>query len=577
MTVVWFLPSYLVFLFFGLYAWALGGALFSGMRGMGGVFQLPWLGYAVLIALLQITHLFFPIDRSFSAGFLIITSVIVAVIHLSRARHHGRALRRVLKMWPRLLPLGLISFLIFVPVFNACTKPACHYDLGLYYLQEIRWIESFPIVRGLVHLILNLGFNQSAFLVTSFLDSLLPGRIGLWLVGGLLPWFGLTLSTFASIRLFCRRRARRSNLEMAYAISLPAWIYTLLGNNISSGSPDVTSSCLMIHFFLTFAAFIMTVDKAERAQLLGALLVLGAASLCVKLNTLGIVAGACGVAILFLVLEKDIYCFLSTKALIGAAAALLLLGCWVYRGVLISGYPLFPSRAIAVPVAWKVNESDTDEFRDVIVGWARIPFGDKNFALEGSSWLRPWFKRVVAMDIQFGWPIGIGLVGVAALSLMSWMEIRLRKGFHFMMLLCVPLAVETAFWLLTAPEPRYFGSAAWLFAITPILGLIAAQGSLVLLAAIANLYLCAVPMAGLFWETKWIWAAPDPRFPDIPQAGLVEFQNSFGVRYYAPNEGDQTFDSALPASNRSLSNIGLLDPAAGIAGGFRPMSEEARR
>ena len=37
-----------------------------------------------------------------------------------------------------------------------------------------------------------------------------------------------------------------------------------------------------------------------------------------------------------------------------------------------------------------------------------------------------------------------------------------------MMLLCVSLAVETAFWLLTAPEPRYFGSAGWLFAITPI-------------------------------------------------------------------------------------------------------------
>ena len=123
MTVVWFLPSYLVFLFFGLYAWALGGALFSGMRGMGGVFQLPWLGYAVLIALLQITHLVFPIDRSFSAGFLIITSVIIAVIHLSRARHHGRA---VLKMWPRLLPLAVVSFMAFIPVFNACTKPACH-------------------------------------------------------------------------------------------------------------------------------------------------------------------------------------------------------------------------------------------------------------------------------------------------------------------------------------------------------------------------------------------------------------------------------------------------------------------
>jgi hypothetical protein len=142
----------------------------------------------VLIALLQITHLVFPIDRSFSAGFLIITSVIVAVIHLSRARRHGRA---VLKMWPRLLPLGLVSFLSFLPVFNACTKPACHYDLGLYYLQEIRWMETFPLVPGLGNLIWNLGFNQAAFLVTSFLDFLLPQRIGLWLVGGLCLGLGL--------------------------------------------------------------------------------------------------------------------------------------------------------------------------------------------------------------------------------------------------------------------------------------------------------------------------------------------------------------------------------------------------
>src|SRR4029077_12098747 len=128
---------------------------------------------------------------------------------------------------------------------------------------------------------------QSAFLVTSFLDSLLPDRIGLWLVGGLLPWLGLTLSVYALIRLLSARRAPRSPLEFAYAISLPAWIYTLLGNNISSGSPDVTSSCLMIHLFLTFAAFIMTVDMAERTQLFAALLLLGAVCLCVKLNTLG--------------------------------------------------------------------------------------------------------------------------------------------------------------------------------------------------------------------------------------------------------------------------------------------------
>ena len=177
------------------------------------------------------------------------------LIHLARAVWHGGPLKGLIRGWSKLVPLAVVAFLTFIPVFNACTKPACHYDLGLYYLQEIRWMETFPIVRGLGNLILNLGFNQSAFLVTSFLDSLIPDRVGLWLVGGLLPWLGLTLSIYALLRLVTARKAQRSPLEIAYAVSFPAWIYALLGNNISSGSPDVTSSCLMIHLFLTFAAF----------------------------------------------------------------------------------------------------------------------------------------------------------------------------------------------------------------------------------------------------------------------------------------------------------------------------------
>ena len=226
----------------------------------------------------------------------------------------------------KLVPLVLIAFCIFVPVFNASTKPACHYDLGLYYLQEIRWIETFPIVRGVGNLILNLGFNQSAFLVTSLLDTLLPERIGLWLVGGLLPWLGLTLSTYAAVRLLAVRKVGRSPLEIAYAISLPAWIYTLLGNNISSGSPDVTSSCLLIHLFLTFAAFIMTADHLERARLFGDLWILSAICVCLKLNTLGMVVGICFMAVLFLILERD-SCRVGTILPLGGAGRWPL-ACW---------------------------------------------------------------------------------------------------------------------------------------------------------------------------------------------------------------------------------------------------------
>jgi hypothetical protein len=338
MTSGWFVPAFVVFLLFGLYTWTIGAAVFGGSRGIQDLFRLPWLGYGVLLGALQIAHIFFPVNRGFSAGFLLFTAALAISMHLWRGAQRA-TLKDVTRDWVRLLPLGAIALLVFLPGFNTCTKSACYYDVGLYYLQKIRWLQTFPIVPGLGNLLLNLGYNQSAFLVTSFLDSLLPDRIGLWLVGGLLPWLGLTLSAYALIRLLSARRAPRSPLEFAYAISLPAWIYTLLGNNISSGSPDVTSSCFIIHFFLSFAAFVMSADRMERARTFGDLWVLGAVCLCLKLSSLGVVAGIFIAAMLFLILEKNFsYCWRST-AVFGTAIAACLIGFWVYRGVLLNGYP----------------------------------------------------------------------------------------------------------------------------------------------------------------------------------------------------------------------------------------------
>jgi hypothetical protein len=576
MTAAWFFPAFFVFLLFGLYTWMLGGAAFGRLSGNQGLFRLPWLGYGLLLGLLQITHLFSAINPRFSTGFFLLSLGCAVLIHLTRATWRGPPLKGLARGWPKLVLLGVIAFLTFIPVFNACTKPAAHYDLGLYYLQEIRWFETFPIVRGVGNLILNLGFNQSAFLVTSLVDTLLPNRIGLWLVGGFLPWLGLTLSSYALVRMVAARKAERSSIEIAYAISLPVWIYTLLGNNVSSGSPDVTSSCLLIHLFLTFAAFIITSEHLERGQLFGDLWMLGALCVCVKLNTLGMVVGVCLFAVLFLIPLRNFWPKGRFQIGWSAAVAACLVGFWVYRGVLLSGYPLFPSRLAAVPVIWKVKESQADLCREDTVYWARIPYGDRKVALETLDWVKPWFKRVVSLDIQFAWPLGIGLVSSTALLLLAWMEKRLRRGSFYLSLLCAPLLLHTIFWLFTAPEPRYFGSTPWLFAVAPLLSFVAAEQSLAFLCALANLYLCAVPMAGLILETHWQWATPDREFPEIPDAKMAEYTNPAGLRYYAPTEGNQSFDYPLPCANTGVQDIGLLDRTAGIAGGFGPIGEEGR-
>ena len=568
MTSSWFVPAFVVFLLFGLYIWTIGAAVFGRSRGIEDLFRLPWLGYGVLLGALQIAHIFFPIDRRFSAGFLFLTAALAISANFWRGAQRS-TLREVARAWPRLLPLGAIALLVFLPVFNTCTKPACYYDLGLYYLQKIRWLETFPLVPGLGNLLLNLGYNQSAFLVTALLDSLLPDRIGLWLVGGLLPWLGLTLSAYGLIRVLSARRAQRSPLELAYAISLPAWIYTLLGNNISSGSPDVASSCFIIHLFVTFAAFVMSADQLEKARRFGDLWVLGAVCLCLKLSSLGVVAGIFMAAGLYLIIEKIFsYCWRST-AVFAAAIAACLISFWVYRGVLLTGYPLFPSRVMAVPVAWQIKPSSTDRFREDVIYWSRIPQGDREMALEGFSWVAPWIKRVASLDLQFAWPIAIGLIGLMGVLLLAWLEARLRRVAYFWMLLCAPILLHTIFWMSTAPEPRYFGSTPWLFAVAPFLGLIAAQRSIAFMSVLANLYLCAVPMAGLMVSTAWAWATPEEKFPEIPRPRMLEHANTSGLLYYAPVEGNQSFDHTLPSSSGKLHAIELLDPVVGMAGGFR--------
>ena len=354
MTSNWFVPAFLVFLLFGLFISTIGSAVFGRSRGIQDLFRLPWLGYGVLLGALQIAHIFLPIDRRFSAGFLFLAAAVAISAHFWR-KAEPATLNDLARQWPKLLLLGALAILVFLPVFNTCTKPACYYDVGLYYLQKIRWLETFPLVPGLGNLLLNLGYNQSAFLVSAFLDGLLPDRIGLWFVGGLLPWLGLTLSVYALIRLLSARRAQRSSLELAYAVSMPAWIYTLLGNNISSGSPDVASSCFIIHFFLSFAAFVMSADRVEKARTLGDLWVLGAVCLCLKLSSLGVVAGVLIAAVLFLLIDKNIFCGWTSAAVLGAAIAGCLIGFWAYRGVLLTGYPLFPSRLMAAPVACRSN------------------------------------------------------------------------------------------------------------------------------------------------------------------------------------------------------------------------------
>ena len=474
--------------------------------------------------------------------------------------------------------LGLaISFLVFVPVLNGCTKSMCHIDLGVYYLKLIRWIQTFAIVPGLVNLQEQLAFNQNAFLITSLFDSLIPNRWGIFLIAGFLSWLGLTLSLFAILRLMLRSWQKVHSappLEIVYAASLPAWLSTLATFSISSASPDCIIWCLSIHFFLVFACYVVSNDEQEKARNFGEIFLLGVLCLTVKSSSLGLVGGIFTVTIALRLIERKhnaARIFAQSRVMAMSLLAALMMITWMWRGVISSGYPLFPSIAMAMPVPWRMPTNEIREFQQEIVRWARDPDAgsDRKEILKTWRWLPRWSERVGDMRTHFAWPSQVGLAGSAMLGALALCAPALRRNARSLALLIIPLVFYTIFWFVTAPDPRYFGSAMWVFAICPALTFAASNSRIGLSSTLACLGAAAIPLCFLAWEFRGAWKYAEERLPTFTVIETSPVTNPHGVVIWLNPYGIQTYDSPLPSSWKPRPFVALLDPQKGIAGGFR--------
>lgn len=576
MSADYFLLFFIVFAASALFLWLLGAACFFRSGGLQSLFHAPWMGFGLLVGMLQIAHLVSPVDRRFSIFFIACSSLLALGALLVRLSHRQPLMVRTPRGLTSLILLIAVAMIAFIPVFNSCTKEMYRYDMGLYYLKTIRWTQSFPIVLGLANVQDHLGFNQSAFLPTSLFDSLVPDRWGLFLVGGILPWIGITLSLFAIVRLAIlnlRHDDRAQAIEVAYGVSLPAWIFTFLTGDISSASPDCISACLMLHCFLVFACFVLDREQEHRANL-GELLFLGALCLCVKLNSLGLIVGIWSVCGAIILLRNEGRLLFQRPIAVMAALSTLMLATWMGRGVLLSGYPFFPSSAVAMPVAWRTPVNRVDGFRTLIRGWARDR-EDVAKSLTGWQWVPNWYKRVAPeLTNRFTWPAQSGFAGLVALGAFAVFAGQLRRNVRNLLLLAAPLLIYAVFWFITAPEPRYFGTTVWMFAMCPALTFIAGGPRVGLVSSLATLAISVLPIFFAAWEFRWAWTRCEPRLPKVKVVETMPVASIHGVTVWVPTKGDQTFDSPIPSSQGPAPGLALLNPQKGIAGGFRSLNAE---
>ncbi|MGE0452747.1 MAG: hypothetical protein AB7O37_03860 [Vicinamibacteria bacterium] len=435
-----------------------------------GLIQAFWSGFAVAVALLQVWNLLLPVDR--------LALAVVVAFGLGGLALEARPLVRLARAaWSRapavvLLGIGLVAW-----AANRALGPVLLVDAGLYYMPTVAWLQSYPVVPGLGNLHGRLAFNSSYFLYGALANVGPPAGIAHHVANGVL-FCGLLLQGLAGATALALRVERLRSFHLWATLGLVPVLRYIFGveRPESSAPPDLRLDGLAPDdavFALTFVCMGLLVallachpelSPRERSSVrltLSALLIVG---VTVKLSFAGFAVGALAVVYAAAVARERPAGARAWWLLLGPLAGCLLLigGVWAARGVILSGYPSYPSTFGAFPVPWRVPEALVISEANWVRSWARLPRVHWSLVLDNHFWLRGWLYGLPPLYTEaLGLTFSGLLAGVIAASAFGVSRPGLIRGGA----LLAPPAVSVLFWFVTAPNYRFGTPAIWSLAL----------------------------------------------------------------------------------------------------------------
>jgi hypothetical protein len=483
---------------------------------------LVWLGWAATVLIFQILHCAIPLN-AFAAVPVFVAGIVFAAV--------------------RGVDRRALLFLFFLPIAawiasRSMLAPTV-YDAGLYHLNTIRWINTFPIVPGLGNLHGRLAFNQSYFSWTAALNVVPHGsRMG----NGFL--FLLTIATF--VARLGPVGVRPSLLWKSHPFEFLPSLFALpiLGHlaltspGLASPTPDLPSELLQLVLFVTLAAVLRRWLLGEEASNddVALLAILGATAITMKLSNVA-----------FAVIVVTMARHFSRRVLLFVAAVLVV---WMARGYVTSGAPLYPSTLGAIAFDWAVPRTEVAQMATLIRGWARQPNPHWRAVFDHGAWIPGWLGRIRSETVTVTGPLVLGAcLVVLALGVALFRKARLNE-----LLLLAPVIVGLAYWFLTAPDPRFAHALFFCFAIAAALIFLGSVQPLTSSRAFA-IILCAVlalTYRGLarqaIRERATLAQISVDGWQPLPTARLIARTTTSGLPILTPAKGDQCWDAPLPCT-----------------------------
>lgn len=419
--------------------------------------------------------------------------------------------------------------------------PARQYDLGLYYLQAVKWVQESAQPIGIAHLHDRLAVNSSWFVASAALEHPLLVGSSAFVANTAAIWFG-AWAAWAGLR----RVASGDASPVALLLAGTAFVVAFCLRGIGAQGPDYPAAILV---YLAIVAWISALSRPGAFEADATLaLSLSAFALTVKLSSAPLAGAGAVIAALF-VRRAGRARWLATPAT--AVAALGLIG-WLARGIMASGCPMFPSPVGCLTALPWAAPALGEEMMRWIRAWARAPAMSPEVALDGWRWLPIW--------AEVAWNEG-ALPVVAVLVVAGALVLALARGRAPRPVLAgwAIAAGGSALWFASAPDPRFgFGFLAALalapFAGAPQIRRAAASGAgrAALLAGLLAASVLVEYSYTAWWldltreegATSWV---EFPRFLRVPYMRRATVS---GLRVNVPLSGDLCFAAPLPCAPR---------------------------
>jgi len=236
------------------------------------------------------------------------------------------------------------------------------------------------------------------------------------------------------------------------------------------------------------------------------------------------------------------------------------------RGVVLSGYPFFPSTFIRLRTDWAVPRRAAENEARWIYSWARTPDKDPSEVLGNDAWFRPWIERN-AKD-----PSNVFLLFFLTIGLLSGLISLLipmsRKDRLLTAPLIAPALLAVIFWFKTAPDPRFGYASLWLCGVTCLYSFTKTLANFSTIRASLCAALVVVGSFCFIWKTQFpLFNHYPKKFPQgFPQAELEFRTTKSGLRLGIPKH-EQLWDSGLVVTPYYNPNLALR--GRGLRDGFR--------